>query len=360
MVSIDKINIILKNFKLDYECVAFSKLESGHINDTYLITIASNSKYVLQKINTNVFNNIEAISHNKLYFNNFIQSKSQNYNYQFIHFIETINNEVIYLDNHKNHWNLMPYIANSKTYDVANNSSLVFEAGKLYGNFLIQTSNISISDIKETLENFHSVPFRFSQFENALKKTEIDLETILDELNTIKKNKEKMSLLWKLKEQKKIPLRLTHNDTKLSNILFDKNEKGLAVIDLDTLMPGIIHFDFGDSVRSICATAKEDEQNLNLVELNLDYYEAYCKGYSFQTKNILNELEIYYLPLAIKTMIYIMGLRFFTDYLNGNIYYKIKYPNHNLDRAKNQFKLLQSIENQYCEIVEITNLYFAT
>ena len=124
-------------------------------------------------------------------------------------------------------------------------------------------------------------------------------------------------------------------------------------------MPGIVHFDFGDSIRSICSTAKEDEQNLDLVEINLDFYEAYCKGYSIYTKTVLSELEIKYLPLSIKTMIYIMGLRFLTDYLNGNIYYKVNHPEQNLDRAKNQFKLLKSVDSNHKQIQEITSLYFA-
>ncbi|HUH27925.1 phosphotransferase, partial [Gelidibacter sp.] len=140
--------------------------------------------------------------------------------------------------------------------------------------------------------------------------------------------------------------RVTHNDTKISNVLFNKRDKGLCLIDLDTVMPGIVHYDFGDAIRTICNTAAEDEANLDLVEFNVDYYNAYTKGFLKKMEKYLTPIELKYLPLGAKTMIFIIGLRFLTDYLNGDIYFKTKYADHNLDRAKNQFKLLQSLSEK--------------
>ncbi len=158
--------------------------------------------------------------------------------------------------------------------------------------------------------------------------------------------KEEMHILQELKERGEIPTRVTHNDTKISNSLFDKNNKGICMIDTDTVMPGIIHYDFGDAIRTICNTAAEDEKDLSKVKFNLDYYKAYEKGFLEQTKDTLSEVELKHLPLAAKTMIFIMALRFLTDYLNNDIYYKINYLEHNLDRAKNQFKLMESFTSQ--------------
>ena len=154
----------------------------------------------------------------------------------------------------------------------------------------------------------------------------------------------------KLKESGEIKLRVTHNDTKISNVLFNKKNKGLCVIDTDTVMPGIVHYDFGDAIRTICNSAAEDETNLDLVTFNTDYYKAYTKGFLKKMKSSLSPLELKYLPLGAKTMIFIMALRFLTDFLNGDVYYKIKYPAHNIDRAKNQFKLLESLNDQINEI----------
>ena len=156
-----------------------------------------------------------------------------------------------------------------------------------------------------------------------------------------------MHILQNLKESGKIPLRVTHNDTTISNRLFDSDKKGLCIIDTDTVMPGIVHNDFGDAIRTICNTAAEDEKDLDKVQFNLGFYQAYLKGFLEKMQDELTELEIKYLPLAAKSMIFIMGLRFLTDYLNNDIYYKTSYEDHNLDRAKNQFKLIESLMENF-------------
>lgn len=359
MVNLNVINRVLDNFKINSKCISFSELESGHINDTFLICTSTNKQFVLQKTNTNVFKNVIEIVNNKQILSDYFKSRTSSLNYEFIKFIETKSNTIVYVDENNNYWNLMFYIPNSQTFDVAQNPEMVFEAGKLYGDFLLQTSAIPTINFKETIVDFHSMPFRLSQYDTAFKNTKIDIKPLQELINIVLSFRDEMSIISLLKEENKIPIRVTHNDTKLSNILFN-NKKGIAVIDLDTVMPGIVIFDFGDSVRSICSTAKEDEQDLDLVEINLEFYEAFCKGYSIHTKTILNDFEIKFLPLAVKTMIFIMGLRFLTDYLNKDIYYKIKYPEHNLDRAKNQFKLLKSVDSNYNKIKDITNNYFAT
>ncbi|MCK5774526.1 MAG: aminoglycoside phosphotransferase family protein, partial [Bacteroidales bacterium] len=154
-------------------------------------------------------------------------------------------------------------------------------------------------------------------------------------------SREDMQKLERLNDSGVIPTRVTHNDTKLSNILFDENDKALCIIDLDTLMPGIVHYDFGDSIRTICSAVSEDEPDLNLVQFNIDFYKAYKKGFLNELEDILSEKEIELLPLAAQTITFIMGLRILTDYLNGDIYYNINYPEHNLHRASNQLTLVK-------------------
>ena len=186
--------------------------------------------------------------------------------------------------------------------------------------------------------------YRLEQFENARQQASIErLESAKDSIAFVQENQAEILWLQELKNKGKLPLRATHNDTKLSNALFDKNGKGLAVIDFDTLMPGLVHYDFGDSVRTICSSAEEDESNLDKVHFLTENFEAFTGGFLRASKSILTQIELDNLYLAPQYMTFIIGLRFLTDYLNNDIYYKTKYPEHNLIRAKNQFALLKNL-----------------
>lgn len=353
MVNLEKLQLICSQFKVESGIQSIKTLESGHINDTYLITLNNNEHYVLQKLNASVFKDIEGVMANKIVVSKHIKELKSRY--QSVDFIKTKTAKYYYKDEMNEYWNMMIYISNCVTYDIANNNKTVFEAGKLYGDFISQTATLSSAAIKETLPNFHNVPLRFAQFEQALKTADNDRRTNAKEvIDFAKRNKDEMCELAALKAKNMFPIRITHNDAKLSNILFNKNEEGLAVIDLDTVMPGIVHFDFGDSVRSICTNAVEDDDNFDAIAIKLDYYEAFCKGHAHSAKSILTPQEIKYLPLGVKTIIFIMGLRFLTDYLNNNKYYKVKYDTHNLVRCKNQFKLVESVQQHYDYILRIT------
>ena len=217
----------------------------------------------------------------------------------------------------------------------------------MLGEFLNGTSDFDSSQLIDVIPNFHDMSFRFKQYASALQSASKErLFKAAKYTKLVASLKEEMHILQELKESGEIPTRVTHNDTKISNSLFDKNNKGICMIDTDTVMPGIIHYDFGDAIRTICNTAAEDEKDLSKVEFNLDYYKAYEKGFLEKTKDTLSEIRLKHLPLAAKTMIFIMALRFLTDYLNNDIYYKTNYSEHNLDRAKNQFKLIKSFTNQ--------------
>jgi thiamine kinase-like enzyme len=348
---------VCEQFKIDSEINSVAELNSGYINDTYLATTVSGTQYVLQRINTTVFKDVENIIANKVLISKHLSNSKTKY--KTVRFIKTLDKKYFYKDTHSNYWNLMTFIPNSITHDVATNSRLVEEAGKLYGDFIIQSVDFDMEKLIETLPGFHSIPLRYQQFEEALKNAKEETKkSAKDEIEYIINCREEMHGLSQLKNNNELPIRVTHNDAKLSNILFDKNDKGLAVIDLDTVMPGIVAFDFGDSIRSICTTTVEDDTNLKATRINLELYEAFCKGFGTTTKHILTPTEIQSLPLGAKTITFIMGLRFLTDYLNDNIYYKVGYKTHNLVRAKNQFKLVKTIQENYKTIQQITETVF--
>ncbi len=358
---IDQLKIVFNEFDETAEIVSYKELASGHINDTYLITTSNKQSFVLQRINQGVFKDVPGLINNKVAISKHLQKKfsplpKNESSRKVLTFVTTKTGAPFYYGKSGGYWNMMVYIAESITHETVQSAEIAFEGGKLIGDFLNLTSDFDASQLTEVIPKFHDMSFRFSQFEDSLGSASKErIENAMPYIDLVWTLKEEMHILQKLKKSGEIKIRVTHNDTKISNVLFDKNNKGLCVIDTDTVMPGIVHYDFGDAIRTICNTAAEDEKNLELVNFNLPYYKAYVKGFLKEMSSSLSPIEIKYLPLGAKTMIFIMALRFLTDYLNGDIYYKTKYPEHNLDRAKNQFKLIKSLTDQFEEI-KISNL----
>jgi len=260
-------------------------------------------------------------------------------------FLQTSTGENFYIDQNEDFWNVTIFIDHSQTFETVTDRDVAYEGGKLFGEFIRLTQDFDPSDLVEVIPRFHDMSFRFEQFEDALRNASQERRKRAQAYIDITKGlKKEMHILQELKDTEQIRLRVTHNDTKISNALFDMEGKGLCVIDTDTIMPGIIHYDFGDAIRTICNTAAEDEKDLEKVKFNKEFYQAYSKGFLENIGNAVSDLERKYFPLAAKTMIFIMALRFLTDYLNDDIYYKTSYPEHNLDRSMNQLKLIQSFE----------------
>lgn len=347
-----KLSEIFNKFEHDTQFASCKELNSGHINDTFLITTNTSRKFVLQRINHAVFKDVPGLVNNKVLISKHLQKKQPHLtknelDKHVLCFVKTKNTNNYYHQLENNFWNLMIFIDDSVTHTIVKNKEIAFEAGKLLGTFLNQTSDFESSKLTIVIPSFHNMSFRFQQYNDALQNaTEKRLQNAKMYIDKIALLKNEMHVLQQLKENGKIPIRVTHNDTKVSNALFTKNNKGICMIDTDTVMPGIVHYDFGDAIRTICNTASEDEKDLNKVRFNTSYYQAYKEGFLKEIQNTLTDLEIKYLPLAVKTMIFIMALRFLTDYLNNDVYYKINYLEHNLDRAKNQFKLLEDFSEQ--------------
>ncbi len=360
-MTIDQLKIVFNQFDDTAEIISYKELASGHINDTYLITTSKNQRFVLQRINHGVFKDVPGLINNKVAISKHIQGKFSHLSKgerdrKVLTFVSTKDGKPFYYGKSGGYWNLMVYIDKSVTYETVKDEEIAYEGGKLIGDFLNLTSDFDANRLIEAIPKFHDMSFRFSQFEDALKVASKErLAQANPYIELVWDLKDEMHILQNLKEAGAIKLRVTHNDTKISNVLFDENKKGLCVIDTDTVMPGIVHYDFGDAIRTICNTAAEDEMNLELVNFNLLFYKAYVKGFLKEMSSSLSPIELELLPLGAKTMIFIMALRFLTDFLNGDIYYKTTYPEHNLDRAKNQFKLIESLMEQF-EEMEISKI----
>ncbi|MBL4643863.1 MAG: phosphotransferase [Flavobacteriaceae bacterium] len=345
---------IFNGFRVVSTFKNYQELNSGHINDTYLIHTHKKPNYVLQRINGNVFSDAGNLVVNKVLVSDFLQLKYKNFPFEEVSkkvlcFVKTKDSAFFYKDEDQNIWNLSVFIEDSITYLKTPNSKIAFEAGKATGLFLENTTDFDVALLTEILPDFHSITTRYIQFKKALKNaTNATKEKTQSLISFVEQHIEEMLQIDKAIEGGIIPLRLTHSDTKISNILFTEN-KALCLIDTDTVMKGAIHFDYGDAIRTICNTADEDEKDLNLVDFNLDFFKSYTKGFFQELKNITKE-EKEFLPVSIKMMPFIMGLRFLTDFLNMNVYYKVNYENHNLDRAKNQFAYIESINKKYTDV----------
>jgi len=351
-MALDQLKKVFKKFKASNHIVSYTELASGHINDTYLIKTDDKYDFVLQRINKGVFKDVPGLILNKVNISRHLQQKMMHLPEnerlrRVLSFVNSSEGSPYIIDQKGDYWNLMVYIDQSKTFETVHDAEVAYEGGKLFGEFLKLTSDFDADKLTVVIPQFHDMSFRYAQFEEAFRNASTErLEKTKIYTDLVGHLREEMHILQHLKDSGEIKIRVTHNDTKISNALFDLNNKGLCVIDTDTVMPGIIHYDFGDAIRTICNSAAEDETNLDLVNFNAIYYKAYLKGFLENTGSSLTDLEKKYLPLGAKTMIFIMAIRFLTDYLNGDIYYKTKYPEHNFDRAKNQFKLIQSFDDK--------------
>ncbi len=354
---------IFNEFQVQSKYQSYQELNSGHINDTYLIETFGEPNYVLQKINGNVFKDAKNLVKNKVLVSAYLQDKfahlsEQEISRKVLCFVKTKRNTFFYEDEFGGIWNLSIYIENTTTYLKTPSSKIAYEAGKATGFFLESTTDFDASKLVDILPQFHSVSYRYKQFKEALSKaTNEAIEEAKFQIEFVEKHISEMLQIDKAIQHDEIQLRLTHSDTKISNILFS-NEQALCLIDTDTVMNGVIHFDYGDAIRTICATANEDEKDIALVDFNLDFFKSYTQGFFSELKNI-SEKEIYYLATSVKMMPFIMGARFLTDFLNGNVYYKVAYENHNLDRAKNQFAYVNAIIKKYSKIEAIIGKEFS-
>ena len=344
---------IVRQFEVSEEIINIYPFGSGHINDTFKVEIIGKN-FLLQRINHQIFKNVEGLTQNLINVTRHLHLKNSNPAYEILNAIPLLNGKPLYKDDSGNNWRLFDFIENSISYDLVENTKLAFEGGKAYGNFIKLLDDFPAETLIETIPDFHNIDFRLNNF---YKSVEVDVadrvKTVKSEIEFIKNRVNEMSRIRLLGLKGSIPLRVTHNDTKINNVLFNEAGHAKCVIDLDTVMPGYIHYDFGDAIRTFTNTALEDEKDLNKVSINMEYFEAFSKGFLSETSKVLNSIEIENLAFSAKLMTYIIGLRFLSDYLDGDTYYKTKYPEHNLQRARVQFKLLEDMENHFIKMQSI-------
>lgn len=323
-------------------------LSGGHINDTYLV----DEKYVLQRINHFVFPRPGDIIENMLGVTGFLREKvlarGGDPGRDILQIVSTADGKPMYTDKSGNYWRCTMNIDGTVSYETPDSPDMLFEAGRAFGDFQAMLGDYPAGTLHEIIPDFHNTPVRLEQLKAAAKADPKQrLAEVQAELDFALEREEKAGLLTGLLREGKLPLRVTHNDTKMSNILFDeKTRKAVCVIDLDTVMPGLTAFDFGDSIRAGASTAAEDETDLEKVKFDLELYRAYTRGFLSSAGSALTETELETLPDGAWAMTFEVGTRFLADYLNGDVYFRVKHPRQNLDRARNQFHLALQMEQK--------------
>lgn len=340
-----------------YTNISVSPLKGGLIHNTYLVRVNpmidgqtnAVSSYILQQVNTEIFHDSKNLMHNISIVINHIESK-RNGDDPKLAIIPTLSGEH-YWHSFGEHdtsqiWRMYNYIPNSITYPVAPSTDFLIEAGKAYGRFQCILDDISPSLLHEIIPDFHNTPKRLEAFRKAVLEDICQrAQEVQEEVRFIEMNSWLAYSIVTLLDNGKLPKRVVHNDTKLENVLFDKDtNKALCVIDYDTIMPnGCLLYDFGDAIRSMASSSVEDEQDLDKVSFMLNFYSCFTKGFLNEVTSIISDEEVAMLPMGAIVITFEQAIRFLTDYLMGDVYFKVTCPRHNLFRARNQLKLIKEM-----------------
>lgn len=345
---------LFQAFQFEGDLVSMNHYGNGHINDTYRI-ITTTDQYIIQRINHYVFKQPEQLMVNYRLVTDYLKGIVSDPLRETLTIIPTKDNKDLYVSNEGNYYRAILFIDDCICLETMTGPDDFYQTGIAFGNFQTQLAAFDASKLYESIPNFHNTPKRFETFMVALKNaSEERKEKAKKEIDFILNHEKATKALYDMN----LPLRVTHNDTKLNNILFDaKTKKAICIIDLDTIMPGFIANDFGDSIRSGATYSKEDEPNLDVVTLDLPLYKAFLKGFIEGAKTILTKDEIKSLPVGARTITLEQAIRFLTDYLENDIYYKTDYEEHNLVRTRTQIKLVEEMEKYQSEIEQLLTEY---
>ena len=354
---------IASKFEISGTVTEIRPLGPGFINDTFIVKTAEGPQYILQRKNHVIFPDVPGMMNNILMVTEHIKTKVAAAGGDPAREVLTIVKRdektytaeekelpypnLYYKDSDGNFWAVCDFIDGSITYEKADTPALAYKGGQGIGKFQAQLSDFTIP-LSETIKGFHNIRWRFQQWDEAIAADAAGrVKDLAEEISWIESRKEEMLGFWSLVENGTIPTRVTHNDTKISNILFDANGEVLCVIDLDTCMSSTSLNDFGDAIRSYTNTGAEDDRDLCKVSMSLEMFKAYAEGYLSERRETLCESELEWLAFSARYITYEQVLRFLMDYIDGDKYYKTNSPDHNLIRTHAQYKLLCSMEEQY-------------
>ncbi len=359
------LSAIAEQFEFEGEYLGADPLLSGHINDSYAARFRQAGsrirRYLLQRINRQVFRHPEKLMENIEGITAHLQAKilasGGDPERETINLIPTVNGGSMLRTPEGDCWRAAVFVEGARTYEIAENLEQVYNVAQAFGHFQRLVSDFPAGRLHETIPDFHHTPRRFAAFIEAAERDRWNRALpVRAEIEFIQQRAGEMPILVELLAQGELPQRVTHNDTKFNNVLIDDaSGKGICVIDLDTVMPGLLLYDFGDSVRSGANPAAEDERDLAKVTLDLGIFERLAAGYLDAACEFLTPLEIDYLPFSAKLMTLECGMRFLTDHLNGDVYFRTHRENHNLDRCRTQLKLVRDMEASFDRMVRIVS-----
>ncbi|MBE6656479.1 MAG: aminoglycoside phosphotransferase family protein [Ruminococcaceae bacterium] len=358
----DKLKDTVKQFIAHGDAISIAKIKKGYINSTYKVETLSEHnhihQYILQRINTAVFPNVDALMSNfQLTTNHLAQNLQMPAQHRrgTVQMLRPTKDGKLYFKDDSGCWRLMTYFDDVYSLDIPDSPEVFYYVGLSFGQFIKAMGTMELEKIQVVIPNFHNTASRYTDLEAAIARdAQGRVGSVTDEISFIRARKDSFGKITDALESGKIPTRICHNDCNLNNVLFD-NETHLpvAIIDLDTVMPSSPLYDFGDSMRIGTNTAKDDEKDLSLVSCDLLLYEMYARGYLEACGDILTKEELELLPYAAPIITAEDGIRFLTDHINGDTYYHIDYPGQNLDRARTQLKLLEDMEKKLPEIKAI-------
>ncbi|RNI26048.1 phosphotransferase enzyme family protein [Rufibacter latericius] len=349
-----KVPSILAQFTLKGGVAKVVPYGSGHIHDTFQVvnSQADAPDYLLQRVNHHVFKNVPALMDNIQVVTTHLRQKLEGLpdakpQKEVLTLIPTVHQKWFYHDEEGNYWRMYLFLDGTFGHDMVTTPAQAYEGGKAFGKFQALLSDLPVELLHDTIPDFHNVVNRLRLFRETVQANPVGrVAEVEAEIAFVEERAQAMSTIYYMGQKGELPLRITHNDTKFNNVLLGKDGKAQCVIDLDTVMPGYVAYDFGDAIRTTVNTAPEDEPQLERIQVDLSLFEAFAKGFLEETSSALTDSEIASLLHGVLLLPFIMGLRFLTDYIDGDHYYKIHFPEHNLQRCRAQFQLVKQLEAQ--------------
>lgn len=347
----ENLNSIVSHFAYKGELQSIMPTGNGHINRTYKV-VTSHRKYILQRINNDVFQNVDDLMNNIVLVTEHLLDK----NIFTLKYVPSKDGKLYYA-NDEGYFRMYKFVENSICYEGIDDLKIIEKAGEAFGALHNALADLDTNDIVDVIPNFHNTMLRYRKLLESIARDPVGrVKDVKHIISYIVDHSDDASMLSLALRSGEIRNTITHNDPKINNILFDKDTNNVkCVIDLDTVMTGTVLYDFGDALRSLFTGDNENKNDESLMNVRLDVYEAYLKGYFSEMKNVLNEKEIELLPYSVIVLTYELAVRFLTDYIDGDIYFATSYPTENLDRTMSQFYLLRNLYNNLEKMKEITN-----